>query len=268
VIAAFGYMSLRSHLNSIGISTTEFLGMERYLMEAQELASALLVLFVTSIPLLLVGSCACLLLVFCARRTARRSRFLRLWLERSTDLRVQAAVLMIGSAGLAWYASQLTYSLKHDWAVGSLDIRRLPAQDFRLPFIVLVCGASLAWHRILSRSANFLGCRRHWALRVSLLFLLLAGLNVPLIFGHSFHNLKYALANVQTETAASCGLLVLQSDSALFLWSAHGGFGRISVIPRSEVKEMLTYYSLQLAEQVQIATTQQTTPICGAGELR
>lgn len=248
-LAVLGYMSLRAHLNYLGISNAAPLSTERYLMEVYHW------LMVTVPPLLGTALLACL--VTCAGiavyRTiqARRQRAhagTRLMIPGSPDWHHSdlAAWIAFLAAAVLLAAGNILYPRPPaDILVGPIVLSDIPDPG-RLAraktYYMLLCVGCVALGMYLRCSAL-----RGVAARQRLRRLLRGGtwlafaimlVWVPLFFGVAGRSFSYPKVQVNTAGGAFSGHLILDSDSGLTLWTLQHAEGHSIHVPRDSIQDI------------------------------
>lgn len=287
ILGAFGYMSLRAHLNYLGIPSTSSLGVERYLMETYNLV---VTTFFPLVSVLLRIGAAVFLLYLIARGLktfAPRLKQLSILKNRSllTEDKfseyaarpiVSGLLLLIVLGVYIW----LQHMLESQWqyqsvAVGSLQTAHLEqADDVWFYYLVcLLCIFGLVAYRIVSRVQKSQPQAQGYKLARSLLIMFAIGLiavalHLPILYGRLVHYTDYTWVSLidkdPNRSAAICGLLVLESQSSLLLWRAEEGAGKIIEVPRLHIQSIATgptFNLINLAHDA--AVTGKNQPDCG-----
>jgi hypothetical protein len=255
ILGAFGYMSLRAHLNYLGISSTSSLGVERYLMETYNLVGTILI----PLFLILLGGAIAFVLIYPIGFFVLKIQKVKLavqTLQKYVSKQSKTSMLPVLLIALLllfyiWLFRVLTNSgADTDVAVGRLVVDRLNHSDvdwfFYLVCIVCVVGYSI--YSKYSEKKNNLKAVAASNLRKFLwtLFafaLTLLAVQLPILYGVLVRSTDYPLAQVQYDTTESqtiCGVLVQDASSSLTLWKAENGVGHLIVIPQSRVRLMST----------------------------
>ncbi len=256
-LAALGYISLRSHLNYLGISSMTSLGADRYLMETYALVYEGVIrsafALMAAAPVALGGYLGILLLLRCS------ATFRRLWSHRRRGIEKLSGslpgliVLSLSTSGLV----ALLLSLETDVAVGPLKPDHLQHQgEWRFETALLVCLIGFPLTRYVLRSLALKSWPEVWpglALgiwRLNLLVLAGWAFLVPLLFGQAAQSTSYTLARVTAKETkiSSCGLLVLETDERLLLWQAVGRRGQVLSVPAEQVTALDLGQALDLLD--------------------
>jgi len=279
--AVFGYLSLRSHLNTLGISSTGSFGIERYLAELPEIVGIVfLPLLALGIPLALV----CVLVafgMFLRRRIPVRSQFsvrvskisdyLLLFAESiEAPILVSAGILLLGWFTLMTQAAGGSTAI--GLAVGDLTHSRRP--DGWASFFVILYGCAVAY--LLCHACRRLVERQHgrhanlWYLPMGLIACV--ALQLPILYGRILHNSEYAKVQVtlppehgSSQPASVCGLMLLRENSDLLLWQAQNTVGSIRTIPVSEMKQLVSGESADIWDLIDKAGRSEAISLCPAG---
>ncbi len=211
--AVFGYLSLRSHLNTLGISTRGSFGVERYLAELPEIIGIILFsLLGFGIPfaILCVVAAACSWLWRrvpagspVSIRLTRITEFIFACIESNEGpILASAGILLLGWLTMQTLMSGGSTSI--GLAVGDLTNSHRP-QEWALFFAILYgCGvAYLLCH----------GCRRHversqgrhaslWYLPMVLIACV--AVQIPILYGHILHSSEYADSSSCTTVPTFC----------------------------------------------------------------
>jgi hypothetical protein len=260
--AIFGYLSLRAHFNTIGLSVGS-LEIQRYLQELAEIAGTMSLAVVWLTPVLIVGW---LLFVLLGRLLPRwDSPALGRWASGLVAPLMMAAVLMI-VCRILLATDALTG--RFDIAVGYLSKGDSGRGSETLFFVVFyIWAAGLAISTALGRLARKRESRyaRWWLVPLGITGIL--AFQLTLIYGRTLHSSEFPRIQVVTAGTAnapapSCGLLLLESTSALHIWTVRNNLGLIEVVPRSEIKQVLTGSSADLWAMVNLAEQKRTVPLC------
>jgi hypothetical protein len=242
IVAVFGYLSLRSHLNFLGVPSQATLGVDRYLMEAYQFLSALCY----SPDLLLLVLAAGLCISLAQARAADPSTHFTVWrkLEGHLSLTkwlrggVPPLALIIGACGLMLRELQLMTLSGTAVAVGALressnkmalaamPVRAAGEDHFLL--VALFCAGGIAAYRLRPRDlAPF-----PTAVWKSFAFaLILLALQLPILYGAFLRPAIYSKVEVrQKDYPAVCGALIVDTGERLVLWRANNGRGWVEVL--------------------------------------
>jgi hypothetical protein len=270
-LAAFGYLSLRTHLNTVGAGSSANLGLERYLMELPEILGRI---FVASLPLGAVAALAGLAHSIYRRFrqpapnqfSARLHRF-----AATSAAPLTMTLLLIVTGWITLVLETPGQTVPVDLAVG--DLTKKPGRADPSGFIILlylVAGLSLAYCWLKRHSEERGSASSLWLLPQVLLCLV--ALQLPILYGlggHSSIYLKIRLAAPSEGKTAPpetvCGLLILETPTDLHIWTAKGTLGVIRAIARSEVKGFTTGEASNLWEIVDMARQNKSQALCPAG---
>jgi hypothetical protein len=253
--AVFGYLSLRSHLNTIGVTDFGSLGLDRYLAELAELVFQIILWILISGIVLVLISMLALALYSVLRRfrlQQRASISTAAWpvAFRSFTGSIEAPLLMSALVMLlGWAMLMALRSGDIGLAVGELSKKVTPASQttFLPPVFLLLLGCGVLLCRACLRSAVQQKSRysRLWFFPLGIV--IISALQWPILYGRTMHNSEYVKAKVEmvqksgaTEREPICGLLVLETNSSLHLWQVFNGVGQIRVIPKSGVGHLIT----------------------------
>ena len=255
ILAAFGYMSLRAHLNYLGIASTSSLGVERYLMETYNLIGTIFIpLFFT-----ILGAVIAVVLIYALgffllkiQKVKASGQILQKYLSEQSKSIVFPLLLI--AVMLFFYVWVFRVITKHggdtDVVVGKLATEQLnpSSVDWFFYLVIIVCVVGYSIHSKYSKSIknSERGSRRKlpgffWT--VFAVALVLPAVQLPLLYGRLVRSTDYPIAVVQldnTENQTMCGFLVQDASSDLTLWNAENGVGHLIVIPRSRVRLMST----------------------------
>lgn len=275
LLGVFGYMSLRSHLNFIGISSTSSLGVERYLMETYNLAlttsvnvGIIVALTVLALlPLYLLGRGLLRL-----QMIGHRARLAWGWLrERQGGPLLPVGLFLCAVLYYIWLLVTLSHYGAHvDVAVGELKVEQLGTESsdsswiYYRTFIACLLGylvysaiapaareptppAGAAHAQTLPPGAARPFTRYVWIAFLIVVFML--AIQLPLLYGRLVRTPVYPLMQVTTadrDAAPICGLLVLEGAAGMSLWRAENGVGRIVVLPHASARGVVTGQTLNL----------------------
>lgn len=277
VLGAFGYMSLRAHLNYLGVSSTSSLGLERYLMETYNFAATT---FVEVVVLIAIALLIFLLLNFIGRLVLRNERAagaaqrLCAWGRRMRGKPFLPGALLLATLGYYfWLLATLSRHGAHaDVAVGRLVPEQLQQGDLSWLFYrtCIVCVVGYLVYSYFSRTNSVAaesasgviasGPSRTPAALVQgrltrfvwvsfLLAIVVLALQLPLLYGRLVRSPVYPLVRVVAgngNASPVCGLLVLETSSELSLWRAENGIGTVVLLPRSSLNLANTAQTLNL----------------------
>lgn len=261
VLGACGYISLRAHVNRLGLPLTDVTP-DRYLMETWHFVETMAERY-----LLLVGFGA--ILYFVARLVIARARPRHARegpIPQTPESALGEAVLMILAAACAYltYLRQI-HALGHDVAIGTLraeNLAHIRPSPAALDVLFLGCLIAFPWMSRWDRerrsgaqsSLNVEVGRRtaRWAW-------IAIALHVPFAFGLTEHNTSYAQACVVPKGSGGapapaptpdagiasagesphdpvCGLLLAQSKDDVTLWQTKRSCAKALVIPKSDTR--------------------------------
>jgi hypothetical protein len=255
ILGVFGYMSLRSHLNYLGISSTSSLGLERYLMETYNFVLTTFFPLLSMLLRIAIGFlflCMITMLIIKALRINEAARKLKNRLYKYWSAPFGSGlVLLIVLSFYVWMQTMInSYWVNDSIAVGQLQPSRLQVSDGEL-FYYLSCAVCLFGCFIYSQMSKALKSRSHKAGHLlsrafmisSAILILAVALHLPTLYGRLIHPTDYTLVEVNIkdrENQPICGLLVLNSATAISIWQAEKGIGRVIEIPQSEIATLIT----------------------------
>lgn len=295
LLGVFGYMSLRAHLNYIGISSTSSLGLERYLMETYSLT---VTTFVNIVIIVTVMVIVLLPLYLIGRRILKyqrighpahraRARFR----ELCANPFLPGVLLLFIVLYNFWLLSMLSqHAANVDVAVGELKAVQLgvvtegklgdfPDLSWIYYRTFLVCLFSYLAYSYFAPSAQepplpAVGSltevppgitTRKPTRYVWIAFLLatvMLALQLPLLYGRLVRSPIYPVVQVTTtdrDAAPVCGLLVLETAAGMSLWRAENGVGQVVVLPRSNFRVVTTGQTLNLLTLAREAAANKAT---------
>lgn len=255
VLGAFGYMSLRAHLNYLGISSRSSLGVERYLMETYNLVATIFLPFFLIILCGIVG----LIIIYPLTLVLRKIPKIKLSAEnlaryfsiKSSTVLFPVLLVILVLIVYLWMFRVLSRSGgATDVAVGKLSIEQLKYGDADWLFYVICVVCVLGWALYSRYSPSSKQRRRvNGANQPRLVWIVFAfsivvlALQLPILYGRLVRSTDYPMAQVQFENGGSqtiCGLLILDSSSDLTLWRAESGIGEVIAIPHSKIQSIKT----------------------------
>jgi hypothetical protein len=256
LLAVFGYMELRAHLNYLGVSSTAALGAERYLAEFYAMATDLLfraqVLSALILPVLLITFVAFLGLRVLDRKDKMRqaAKGSANWLgARSASPWLPGILLLLLIAFQLWFLAQLSKDFSLSPVIGELkptQVQRARGQTlFSILFWVLASGGLLNWalsarRKQLSSSPRERIAQSFWSLQ-ALLLAILGLVYLPNLYGAFERDASYPRISVKSEMSGKmCGLLVLQSGDEMRIWTASNKIGRIVIMKPSDSGLVIT----------------------------
>jgi hypothetical protein len=273
ILGVFGYMSLRSHLNYLGISSTSSLGIERYLMETYSLVITTFFPLLSVLLRITAGLLFLYLIAIFITRVLKineaigklKNRLYKYW---SSPLGPGLILLTVLSVYGLTQSMIDSYWIYDSIAVGQLQPGLLQESDGRL-FYYLSCVICLFGFLVFSAMFKVLKARPDAAghflsrglLVLSAIVILALTLNLPLLYGRLIHPTDYTLAEViikDRENQPVCGLLVLNSAAGISLWQAEKGFGRVIEIPRSQIVSLITGGTVDLISMAGEAASDNT----------
>ena len=228
LLAVFGYVSLRAHLNFLGISNPSGLPVERYLMETWLWTVTTL----TAVPFAAFLTLCLVLLDRWWRRDGKGTNHQAWWRGERAALGFFIALLAGVVAIRFWPRLGLG-----DLVVGALRLARfdflefLPTGEVKEPSgillyyaLCLVCAfgyAFLVATPVPSRAVH--RARRRAVRHLSFVVLGVLALHIPLVFARSVHSMYYPRVVIFTEKAEEpeTGLLILKSEEGITLWQAN-----------------------------------------------
>jgi hypothetical protein len=247
LLAVLGYMSLRAHLNRLGISSTSTLSAERYLMEIYQLVLVTLPLVFYATVLTLV------FLPFALQIVSRRAESASAQVDTDVvgaDPRLPALVLLIMTLFFGWLVVAYGRNLKTtDVVVGPLRLEALRTASGETPYFLLCLVSAMAYLLYVrlapqaapSRSTRTLSPPSRRASRWLWQLVAVANgallLHIPMVHGYLMHSQKYPIAQLVLDKPPLTlyGLLVLESDDTLTLWRAEKGIGQVTRVPRDQI---------------------------------
>lgn len=260
LLAVFGYMELRAHLNYLGISSTTPLGVERYLAEFYSMATDLVfraqVLSSLILPIILAAALVFILLRASDRtgKAWQKVDILVRWIRaHSSSPWTPALMLLFLIVFQLWFLSQLSGLVASGQVVGSLHPidagRRQGAKLFFGLFCVVLASGLIAW---IPASANAKGATK-WIWSTYRVVIAILGLvYLPNLYGAFIREASFPKISIKSDSAQKmCGLLVLQTDD-MRIWTVSRQFGRIVVLKTSDAGPVVTGESqdlFALAEQ-------------------
>jgi hypothetical protein len=282
--AVFGYLSLRSHLNTLGISSSGTFGVERYLAELPEIVGIIFFpLLALGIPLAILGVLGATGSFLGRRipahwplktRLARIRNFVFAFVESvEGPVLISAGILLLG-----WYTLQAQTSkgsTSIGLAVGDLTTSRRP--EGWTAFFVILYGCGIAY--LLCHA-----CRRHveerqgkhanlWYVPMALIGCV--ALQLPILYGRILHNSEYVKAQISlapepgsAHAEPLCGLILLRENSDILLWQVRDTVGVIRALPISEIKQSVTGESADIWELIERAAHHEQVSLCPVGVSR
>ncbi|MBY6070113.1 hypothetical protein KUV35_02310 [Marinobacter salsuginis] len=243
LLVAAGYLSLRAHLNHLGISVLEEMGVERILSETASLAQALLMYGLVSVLLLAV-----VILIITIIRRALKLPF-RYLHRRYPDFAQHANTY---SSYIAFFVFCAIYLVWHVYlflilgdassvAVGVLEKAKL-ASIAPWVWFGQVTVFLLAIQAGFQLIRNGSGALPGWLIKSAGAYLIASALIVtPTVFGIAGRPKDYSTAFVSLaeHQAPQCGLLVLITPQHLVLWQTEGQLGRVIYLPKSRVRSLM-----------------------------
>jgi hypothetical protein len=239
VIGAFGYMTLRAHWNYLGVTSIAGIGLERYLMEVYGIVAGQLP-FVLLIALLIAAvffPLRALLVKAIRRRPSLDDRFSRMQqLVRRTSPSIVLILLAVAQIRLLQVASG--GRCRMDVALNDLKARAAdgcyePEPRVLLFYgLVLLCIAGV----LIGRRESF--GRLH---KIVLMAAVLLALQLPILYGTHVKTPLYPGAKVVTTSLTRpvvIGLLVLQTEELVEVWTVRNGRGEMVVVPRESIASM------------------------------
>jgi hypothetical protein len=242
VFVAFGYISLKAHLNVLGIPWDYPLGVERCLAEAYQLAVETIAPILPRLPRLTVWAAVVCVLVGIVSRWKRLKSLYPPMDKFFRKLRsgwVLPAILIL-LASLAFYPLMLRdvdFALTAHFVgpITGFSYYHMPGLFSALVVLCLVIygiydSFGAEGFQSLTRSARI--CWRIVAALVAL-FLFFA----PVVYGTLWHPMRYPVIKVSLKGSqpVQCGVLILRGDTDILLWRAAQGRGELLTIPSGEI---------------------------------
>jgi hypothetical protein len=257
--AAIGYISLRAHLNSLGIPFRESVPVERYLMEMWDWV-------VSSLLPLVKPTCSLALLAWTLTALTRRimgrrafagkwSDQLRRWWRADWTEKILLLVLAIACVSTALLVEQ--YCRTPIAVAGPLAPRSAQEPQVRNFYSALVivwliesifwgarrtAGRAAAWHRTL-------GCVMVFIMTVQL----------PMLYGWLIRDDRYPTVTMEIkvgdETKTEQGVLVFETSDRFIVWRASQGIGLLVSYLRGEVLSVTAGASFSLRKLAAQAVT-------------
>ena len=271
-----GYLSLRMHLNTLGISTQTPLETARYLAELPAIVySALGPPLALGLPLAVLTSIATG--GFFLMRRANLTRSWRFHQAVFTALDSMEAPLIVTAIlfFLGWKVQNALNACGEasiGLAVGQLSVYKKPESGLLFFLAFYACAAGY----LICRSGRKLAEKRNvirsrlWLLPMALIALI--GLQLPVLYGRSLHNSEYLKTQITVAPNTGpgkeekiCGLMLFETNSERLLWQAQNKTGKIRIIPKSQIKEVITGESADLWELVACAAQNHPISLCPAG---
>jgi uncharacterized membrane protein YhaH (DUF805 family) len=258
-LVAFGYMAVRSQWNYLGIASLPGVGAERFLMEVYsivsgELPAALLFLLAG----LIVTAVLRVVLAF-LRRSAIVDGKLRQIESFGTRALPFIAIVLLALAQL-WLlriATGADERCRGDVSLGKVDglvaarcDEKRPAHAFYT--IAILCALTAIAVRRMRGDG-----RTIWGVMTAAVVVI--AVQLPLLYGIAVKAAVFPGAQLNLEGAQPplVGLVVLQTASAVELWTVNDGAGRIVVVPASRITQMTVGRVCDLFE---VARTQGAVP--------
>jgi len=274
LLAAFGYVALRSHLARLGVTSATPFGIERYLSEFYTMLSDILlramIALILVVPVLLLGICCAAVfkrtkgiwLVVRRRKEIFGAAALNPWLP--------AALLLSLVLMTLWMLRQVSAILDSVAVVGGLkDVSRASATGahvFEVIFWGVLAAGFLCWgvswassepgERFSEGAARLL-----W--KVCNVFVLVLVLHVPLLYGAFAHETKYPSVSITSEKGTTtCGLLVLQTSNDYRIWQTTGSVGRLVIVPNGQVSVISAGLPVDIVDSAAKAARGEKTQYC------
>jgi hypothetical protein len=246
-IAVFGYLSLRSHLNYLGIPSQAMLGVDRYLAEAFQFLTAL---FCTP-DLFLVAAVAVLFIALAqvagSIPSTQFSRWRRLQSKYNLLSRLRGVapplVLIAVLCGVTLRGLQLLTSSGFSVAVGTLQFAKdgelaatafRPAGEDQFLLAALFCALGFIAHRWRPTELRTFPEVLWKAMAFGLILL---ALQLPILYGIFVRPATYSKVEVQQKDRPSiCGVLVLDGGERIALWRAKSGKGWVDILSTKEIQ--------------------------------
>jgi hypothetical protein len=264
LLVVFGYMSFRSHMNYLGISSLAPLPSERYLMEAYQW------LLVTIMPLagpVPVVGVLLLAIVYALGRFFRRvpnHKKEDAWRWWQGEV-VSVAILLVLTVGLIVLRLRFGEdAVAENISVGPLLTNKLPDIDglrtdrYIYQCLCTICAATyafLAFTRLRGRARR---SPQRFAVRcLSYVALGMLALQIPLLFGRVLDSNKFAEVTVRQkeEKLPVHGLLVLETSESFVVWRVIDGNGETVAVPRDTVLQIEIGASADLLDWARASIT-------------
>lgn len=268
LLIAGGYISLRAHLNHLGISGPAYLGTERYLMEAYLFIGGVFdVLIWLALPILLALVANPLFKKICPPVWSGATRRF----HRIAGTLGPASVLMflLVLIGLLLAASSST-----DLIVGDLRNQIIPERRpymFRAAMIgaTIWCVMVGLGRRRTAGGGTLFGKDIPPPLAHALTLGITLGyaLTVPLIYGRELHPTSYPLARLTLQAAndnSLCGIVVLHWPEGVMLWQAVNGRGRLTSFTLDRTAKIEWGATRDILHSVAAAKLTGQVPACSA----
>lgn len=250
-IAVLGYIALRAQFNLLGLSTVASLSLQQYLIETFRLVSYC-TLVIT--PVLVVSALMLSMLAPFGRHPTRLSR-LRARLGSFAISVASSSLLTVVFFVLFLWTLRILSKAKVDLAIGSLVAFPIDrsAGDQLCGALCIICFLGIVWVGWALRQA--LPTLRHkYSWTAAALMLAILTLQIPVLYGYSVEALDYPIVLASSKDGAHaqyCGVLILPTETELYLWSAQSRNGRIIQLARSETPTIISVGHTNLAEVLQ-----------------
>jgi len=274
VVAVFGYLSVRCHLNFLGVPSQTTLGVDRYLMEAWQFFSALC--YSPDLLLLVIAAGLCLFVVQ-ARAEHPSTRF-GLWRRIRSRLHLDGWIhgamppllliacacglmlrelVLLSRAGTSVIVGTLAKD-PHGTQLAAMRVRAAGEDHFLL--VALFCTLGFSMFRLRPRELEALPTG---AWKGCAFVLVLLTLQLPVIYGSFVRTAIYSKVEVrQKEQPDVCGALILDTGERFVLWRALNGRGWIEVVPAKEARMRALGDLDVLAEAGKSIGSSEETPSC------
>jgi hypothetical protein len=240
-VGAFGYMALRAHWNAIGATSLAGIGIDRYLMEVYGILAGQLP-FVLLIALLI--AVVVLPLRWLLRIGPQRIRSFDAFAgrlkrpARSTLPIVLLILLVLAQLRLLQVLSGGRCAT--DVALGDLKLRAASHCYDVEPKLLLFYGLALL---CIAGAFFYRAATADRLRRIVAVATLIIALQLPILYGARIKPPRYPGVKVSVVAPAAqpsvIGLLILQSDDAVELWTARNGRGEFVVVPRGHIDSMV-----------------------------
>jgi hypothetical protein len=266
ILAVAGFISLRAHLSLLGIDWDTSLGTEKYLTESYLLIEASMKALVDKIPT--IGWSYVIRLVFAVillralyflilklaivNKVIQRISGHRKWWS-AVKMIVPLSLIVYPLSWLPLFKRNIDFVLTapfngHLWGVD------YSAAHIYFARIVLICAVGFVLYVKWGASDEDWTVRGAWYAFLVVLFLMFYYL--PAFYGTNLREATYPLAAIKMKGKQPvCGLLVLQSDKSIILWSVSHGTGTVAAISDSEIQSIALGQKLDIRKVVQNAMT-------------
>jgi hypothetical protein len=225
MLAVFGYISLRTHLNYLGISNEDSLSFERYLMETWLWVTTTFELLFR--PMVLALVIIAMLLTWFLRRT---KTFHVRWIRHSwVTYAISSALIVATCLVQLWIrrrGSDLVVGILQGDKFDQFGLDNNGAIEDSGAVLVywclcMLCLLAYAFLKVVQPLNRGAGEADSSARRFALVALFILSLHVPLVFAESCHSMSYPTVTIETTDKPQQryqGLLVLSSNDTKTLW--------------------------------------------------